>query len=854
MRSGRHFRLEAEANTGTVRFLSGLHVHLEAGKTSSWVTVTRTGKFSDPRYGQFEITKAMLLSMVANFDSHAYGQDIFIDVSHRPDNGAAGKVVKLAVEGDRLRALVEWTPYGVDAIKSKGYQYLSAEFHENWQDNEAGQKHGCVLLGAGLTVRPVIKRLDPVLLSEASGDTPTYLHPELQSTLLQEIQTMKHKLILALAATFASFKLADPVINSLTGAAEKAIEGMTDENAVKALCDSFAESGKQLAAQIGDKPVQLSINVPEIKTGLTADDVTKILAEARQKEAADAKKLAEARDGNLKILADTIGAAQGLDDAGKKALADEVADLVTAEMTAEQVKKLGEMQVKKGNELSAARQLAGMGFQWPQGSVQISLDESNNLKSLQETVDRRLGILDMPASRRYANTGGALQDANKAHAEKVLAEFDRANARQLHAEHKMLAGGDGLVSDVAVPAIYERTVIREALYNMIGLQFTDVGTLPFSASALIPYSYRDTTAAGRSNTRVYEGGAIPRAGVKQTSETAYPIPQKIAFEVSDELRYLTSNGQLDWDSIAENSRNASRIIGEDSEQLIFNEVLRASDEYATTAVTNEAVATADGTKTIFKLAQFPVVRPRKVYDLQGNQVGSTLYGVTVKDNGTAITEYDGTGTQSAGLYYTMDYNLGEVHFVSEAGAATAPSNTHPIVASYTYTTNVYKFDTDLGSATIKDKWDDFLYRFGLRKAIIENDRYYMANFGLMSGTVRTQIEQAGSFVESLARMGTDLQANGNLGRIKDVPNFRTTAPGLYMGDQRVVLGERGVTRWRMMKPWSMNALENQRDSNGRFTGKKEAYGDQFVVLHTPVQLKAAYTSIALYSSSARVNR
>lgn len=854
MRSGRHFRLEAEANTGAVRFLSGLHVHLEAGKTSSWVTVTRTGKFSDPRYGQFEITKAMLLSMVANFDSHAYGQDIFIDVSHRPDNGAAGKVVKLAVEGDRLRALVEWTPYGVDVIKSKGYQYLSAEFHENWQDNEAGQKHGCVLLGAGLTLRPVIKRLDPVLLSEASGDTPTYLHPELQSTLLQEIKIMWKELLKQLAEKLGSLKLAEAVVKSLTDAFENAVKPLTEEVQAKALMESFVESGKQLAAQIGDKPVQLSVSIPEIKTGLTADDVTKILAETRQKEAADAKKLAEARDGNLKILTDTIGAAQGLDDAGKKALADEVADLVTAEMTAEQAKKLGEMQVKKGNELSAARQLAGMGFQWPQGSVQISLDESNNLKSLQETIDRRLGILDMPASRRYANTGGALQDANKAHAEKVLAEFDRANARQLHAEHKMLAGGDGLVSDVAVPAIYERTVIREALYNMIGLQFVDVGTLPFSASALIPYSYRDATGAGRDSSRVYEGGAIPRAGVKQTSETAYPIPQKIAFEVSDELRYLTSNGQLDWDAVAENSRNASRIIGEDSEQLIFNEVLRASDEYATTAVTNEATATTDGTKTIFKLANFPVVRPRKVYDLQGNQVGSTLYPVTVKDNGSAVTEYDGTGTQSAGLYYTMDYNLGEVHFVNQLGVATAPVTAHPILSSYTYTTNVYKFDTDLGSATTKDKWDDFLYRFGLRKAIVENDRYYMANFGLMSGTVRTQIEQAGSFVESLSRVGTDLQANGNLGRIKDVPNFRTTAPGLYMGDQRVVIGERGVTRWRMMKPWSMNALENQRDSNGRFTGKKEAYGDQFVVLHTPVQLKAAYTSIVLYSSSARVNR
>jgi hypothetical protein len=852
MRQTRHFRLEALAHPGAVRFLSGLHVNLEEGKTTSWVTVTRTGKFSDPRYGAFEISRAMLLSMVANFDSNAYGQDIFIDVSHRPDNGAAGKVVKLAVEGDRLRALVEWTPYGVDAIKSKGYQYLSAEFHEDWQDNEANKKHGCVLLGAGLTVRPVIKRLDPVLLSEAIGDTPTYLHPELQSTLLQEIQIMKDKMLKALRAKLEAIKLAEANIATLLATYEKTLGDVADEARATVLLGEFEALGKQLAEQVGEKPAHITLAAPS--GGLTAADVTRILAEARETEAKEAKTLAEARDGNLKLLADTINAAAGLDDAMKKALADEVADLVTPAMTADQVKRLAENQLKHGNEIAAARKLTDMGYQWPAGNVHISVDSSNNVKALQETIDRRVGLLELSDAQRYERTGGTLPEKNKQFAAKVLAAFDAANGAQLHSEHKMLAAGDGLVSDVAVPAIFERTVIRESLYGLIGLQFVDVGTLPFASSALIPYSYRDTTAASRSSTRVYEGGAIPRAGVKQTSETAYPIPQKIAFEVSDELRYLTSNGQLNWDAVSENVRNASRIIGEDTENLIFNGTLAASEEYATTAVVNEAVATANGTKTIFCLDNFPVVRPKKVYDLQGNQVGSTLYALTVKSNNVTITEYDGTGTQTAGLYYSFDYNLGEISFVDEAGAASAPTNTHAIVASYTYTTNVYKFDTDLGSLTVKEKWDDFLYRYGLRKNLIESDRYHMANFGLMSGTVRTQIEQAGSFVESLARAGTDLTSTGNLGRVKDVPNFRTTAPGLHMGDQRIIIGERGVSRYRMMKPWAMGQLENQKDSNGRFTGKKEAYGDQFVLLHTPTQLKAALTSVVLYSATTRVDR
>ena len=64
----------------------------------------------------------------------------------------------------------------------------------------------------------------------------------------------------------------------------------------------------------------------------------------------------------------------------------------------------------------------------------------------------------------------ALLVENKALAAKVLADFDRARGHQLADEVKRLAAGDGLVADVNVPVVWERTVIREALYTMSGLQ------------------------------------------------------------------------------------------------------------------------------------------------------------------------------------------------------------------------------------------------------------------------------------------------------------------------------------------------------------------------------------------------
>lgn len=477
------------------------------------------------------------------------------------------------------------------------------------------------------------------------------------------------------------------------------------------------------------------------------------------------------------------------------------------------------------------------------------------IKKLQEQIDKRLCLDTQPESRRFSNTGGSLPKSNKVMADQALQMFDQFHAPRLLHEAKQLSGGDGLVSDASVPTSFLRTVIRESLYKMVGLEFVNADTEVFGPSITVPYSYRDTTAAGRNHTRSYEGQEIRRAGVIQTAETAYPIPQKISFETSDELRYLTSNSNLNWNAVTENMDNAVRIVQEDTDQIILNEMLHASDEYGAVQVVSENLQPqADDTNQILVLANFPVVRPRRLYDLQGSQVGNTINPITVTYNSVARSEYDGTGTQPAGVYYVLDYNLGEIFLVDEAGALQTPGSAVPFTISYSYATNVYNFNTDLGSALAEDHWNTFLYRYGLRKAVIEDDRYYLPNFGLMSGTAMTQIEQAKQFAANYSRAGTDLSANGTLGRVKDIPNWKVFGPGLHYGDQRVLIGERGVTRYRLLKPWEMNNLQDQRGPNGRFTGKKEAYGDQWIAVHTPTQLKGAFTSLVLYSATARVAR
>ena len=88
-----------------------------------------------------------------------------------------------------------------------------------------------------------------------------------------------------------------------------------------------------------------------------------------------------------KLLADAK--LEGLTEDENKMLAA-ASELISAEMSAEQVQKLAEQQITVGNQLAASRQLANMGYRYrhPEavGSVRISMDESNSVKSLQEQI------------------------------------------------------------------------------------------------------------------------------------------------------------------------------------------------------------------------------------------------------------------------------------------------------------------------------------------------------------------------------------------------------------------------------------------------------------------------------------
>jgi len=153
------------------------------------VQLLRTGIFHHPQLGELKITPEMLSSMVVNFNNKARGIDIAIDYKHESDDVAAGWVKELSLsecdDGSiELWAKVKWTPAGLKKLHEREFRYLSADFALSYKDNETLEEFGPTLFGAGLTNRPVVKRMQPAVALTEIKPKGTEMSKELKD--LQE--------------------------------------------------------------------------------------------------------------------------------------------------------------------------------------------------------------------------------------------------------------------------------------------------------------------------------------------------------------------------------------------------------------------------------------------------------------------------------------------------------------------------------------------------------------------------------------------------------------------------------------------------------------------------------------------
>jgi len=131
------------------------------------VEILKVGKVPDR---DLEITKDMLENIVKAFNDNATGYKVAIHPTHDHSLGAVGYVKELFIEGDILKAKVDWTPVGVQLYKEKRFPYFSVVLAKNYKSAN-GKTYPVVLVSADLTTTPAVKGLS-AMFSEQSKTVP----------------------------------------------------------------------------------------------------------------------------------------------------------------------------------------------------------------------------------------------------------------------------------------------------------------------------------------------------------------------------------------------------------------------------------------------------------------------------------------------------------------------------------------------------------------------------------------------------------------------------------------------------------------------------------------------------------
>lgn len=182
------------------------------------IELLRTGSWDTPYHGRFDITEQNLRNYAAHAKDPNIRRALPVDREHDTIGGAAGwlgedehyqpkdlDVRANDAGGFSLWASANWTPQGAQDIRDRVYRFFSPEFADrDYEDPEqAGVYYDDVLIGGGLTNRPLFKHLTAVAASDGTGadglteshkQNIIYLSSEEQNSMnLKDLLAKKHE-------------------------------------------------------------------------------------------------------------------------------------------------------------------------------------------------------------------------------------------------------------------------------------------------------------------------------------------------------------------------------------------------------------------------------------------------------------------------------------------------------------------------------------------------------------------------------------------------------------------------------------------------------------------------------------
>lgn len=143
-----------------------LEVKPDKEKNTIWYNVLPVSKFSDSRYGDINISSDLIKKMEENFNKGIPTYEPLLNLRHNDDSGKYGRALKLEAKNDGLWVLWEFYDNGLKKIHEDHFEYMSAEYSDDYKDKKTGKNVGPVFLGAALTNRPAHPDVEKINMFE----------------------------------------------------------------------------------------------------------------------------------------------------------------------------------------------------------------------------------------------------------------------------------------------------------------------------------------------------------------------------------------------------------------------------------------------------------------------------------------------------------------------------------------------------------------------------------------------------------------------------------------------------------------------------------------------------------------
>jgi len=394
-----------------------------------------------------------------------------------------------------------------------------------------------------------------------------------------------------------------------------------------------------------------------------------------------------------------------------------------------------------------------------------------------------------------------------------------------------------------------------------------------------------------------ENSPIPMGGVETHWLPFAPTWRRIGTALTSEAVKAIGNGPLNYPLLARSLYGIARDKSRRIDKALFDNMLQTSDEYQAVSVSAEsvnltnnskagagltinlnpaktaaaAVASGDlsatyasdvvaairlacgsagsaapfvGTSATAALGA-PIVRPRTVTDLTsaGQLTTSTVFPFTIAGQVRGYLD-DNRSIQNIGnttATYAVDFENGVVVFNAAAGlsASSGLITTATTIAAYSYARNYADFLastlTLTGGVTVEEQMNALIALVDTQAAIMGSaPRFSAPNLVLGSLLAMSNVTRATIFAPLMAPRGTELFPMPDVVAQRNGVNFARHNTPWQGGDRRLLLGQRGATKYGIDTPFEIQGPFPMYDPvTAQPIAKKAWWGQENSVIATP---------------------